>query len=313
LTDPGPGEVGQQEVIAAAQVDPVLVAALAATDVQARAKVLEALHHAVDQVHGEGQFPGRVHSGRQRRAQQIAALFGRREGDIGQHRFVELHEVASGRAQVLQFLAQQGHHVPSQRLLVGVVRRGQVLDPGRAGQEVRAGQRDLDGAVGQAAHPEEFVDGQRDSALQATHHDGDAHGPGRDLTGLQESFEKVGVMHVPGQFVQAQQAQAVHPVGDERVEVRAGLLAIADHVHAALLLQADGRLDRGPDLQLQPGLGQLAAPGPVHGEQEALGAGQAAYDRDGEQRHLAHGSARLQAGFRSLSALQAGGSCPSRG
>src|SRR6266498_2673213 len=147
LIDVHPHQVRQERPVVPRQQHLLAPALVATADVHADAVVVDTADGLVDQVESELQLVGRIAAGGQRGAhERLRALLA--VDHLGEGGLVELDERHPHVEQGQEFLSQYRDYVGGEVLLGGVGVSGELLDPGGAREQVRARERDLDGALG---------------------------------------------------------------------------------------------------------------------------------------------------------------------
>ena len=184
--------------------------------------------------------------------------------DLGEHRFVELHDGRPRREQGLDLLAKHAHHVVGQFLprLVDTVR--DAFEPHRPGQQIRSRQGDLHRPVGQAPDRLELVHGQWASGVAGEPPENGrvADGLGGDVEGPQLAGELVGVLHVGEQVDDRDELAVLEPAADEAGVAVPALFSVGHEI--------DARFDLGLDDLGHGAVGQLLEPRFVHAAFEPL-------------------------------------------
>lgn len=102
---------GQQPGIISGQQDLFLFAPVATTDMHSCTDAFNTGDDTVDQLGGEFQFLSRIPAGGKGRSHEGTPVAFLRHDNFGQHRLVELHEVAAGIAEIDQFIPKNPNNV----------------------------------------------------------------------------------------------------------------------------------------------------------------------------------------------------------
>ena len=198
----------------------------------------------VDERFGERQFLVGFAFFAQRAAHEGAVVGRAAEHHFGQDGLVQLDEADARGQQKMQFFAQDADDVFGQCFarVVGAVR--DALHPHRTGQQVRAGQGDLDRRLGQFGEKRGLVHGQRAAPAQRAEHRGMSHLAGRHVQGAQFALEFFRVVHVGQQVGDRNQLAVVQQAADEAGVVVAALFAVREDADAGALLRGHGQADR---------------------------------------------------------------------
>ena len=205
---------------------------------------------------------------------------------------------------------QDANDVLGARLLRGVSILGELLEPGRPGEQIRPGQGHLDGLARVLLEERDLIERQPGRLAPEL---ADGHGAldseGRNIESAQSLLEAGAVRHVVEQLGDGHEPHAFDLLHHEGVEVVAALFAVRDLVNAGLLLQAQrvehGLVGNGVELLL----GDLASLPPAQRSDQLGRTGPAAYR--GHREQLFHNHLRSQSGERQAITVEPGASCMS--
>ena len=141
----------------------------------------------------------------------------------------------------MDLLAQDAHDVTGQMLARPVRAVADALHPHHPGQEIRAGERDLDRPIRDRADDLELLAGERLAAPERAEDGGMPDLGGRDVERLHLALELFRMVDERQQVGERDQTTVVEPPAHEARIVVAALLPVGDDVHAGAELRLHGK------------------------------------------------------------------------
>ena len=202
--------------------------------------------------------------------------------DLGQDGLVELHHRRAGGEQEVELLPEDPDDIAGE-VLAGVVGHLlQAVEPHGAGEQVRAGQGDLDRSFREPLHELELVNGEGAAAAKVAEDDGVAHLCGGDVKGAELPLEVVRVVHHGGEVAEGDELAVVEEATDEAGVAVAALLAVGEDAGAGAELGVDGEADGVVGGGLEVGVAEAALEAVVDGLEHPAGPRPAADAHDGQ-------------------------------
>ena len=184
----------------------------------------------------------------------------------------------------MQLLPQHPDDIAA-KVLAGVVGHLlQAIEPHGAGEQVGAGEGDLDRPSGTLPHELQLMQGEGAAASQGAEDDGVAHLRSGNVEGAELALELVRVVDHGGEVAEGDEEAVVEEAADEAGVAVAALLAVGEDVDAGADLSVDAEADGVVGGGLEVGLIQAALEAVVDGLEHPAGAGPAANAHDGEGR-----------------------------
>ena len=140
----------------------------------------------------------------------------------------------------MQLLAEDADDIDGEVVAGLVWGAAEAVEPHGAGQQVGAGEGDLDGRLVAGADEGELVGGEGSGTAQGAVDDGVAHLASGHVEGAQLAVELVGVVDHGGQVAEGDELAVVEEATDEAGVVVAALLAIGDDIDAGAALGVEG-------------------------------------------------------------------------